>query len=167
MNCMRPLLASLSSILMRAGFDWFRMDTWLKKELLPLFPGRSQDGPSLTTPSVQPSQPNSDQAPPAPSSLDPGASPYLSEEAVSAFVKRPHTLVGKKFVHCPPPGEYDGHGDGDSEGAWQPITFLTRFVDGEIDHEFECLLESDGDDPIPMDAGHVEELLRFSKLVDD
>ncbi|TCD61734.1 hypothetical protein EIP91_008001 [Steccherinum ochraceum] len=88
------------------------------------------------------------------------SSKQLTEDQSKDFLSKPHTMIGKQFVYAPP------HESEDS-GTWEVISYsVTKADDGGVDHEFQVLLESFKPDALPMGKDEVEDLLKYSSLLD-
>ncbi|KAI0823500.1 hypothetical protein BC628DRAFT_1420804 [Trametes gibbosa] len=133
------------------------MNDWFKGEFRTLFPETSDQtthNPSTTTP---PAAQICMSTPPTRHSGEPEA---ITASEIAAYLKAPHTLLGKQFFHTPPVDE-----EQDDKGVWEAESYSMRKEDGFIDHEFLVRFEAFGGDLLPVGRDHMEELLTHSTLV--
>ena len=95
-----------------------------------------------------------------PSTRHAGRPKAIPAEEVQEYLKNPHTLLGKKFQHSPRAGEEQAY-----KGVWEMESYTTRMREGDVDHEFQIVLEAFDGVPLPMDREDVEFLLKYSTLV--
>ncbi|KAI0653527.1 hypothetical protein C8Q70DRAFT_927508 [Cubamyces menziesii] len=86
-----------------------------------------------------------------------GEAKALSANEVSEFLNNPHMLLGKRFLHTPPPDE-----DQEYKGMWEVESYTARVPEGQVDQEFMVLLEDMHGAALPMGREEVEFMLTHS-----
>lgn len=76
------------------------------------------------------------------------------------LLNSPHMLLKKRYQHSPPPDQ-----DQDYKGEWEMASYSVRVVDGEVEHEYQILLDELGGALVPMGREEVRFLLMHSTLV--
>ncbi|PIL24476.1 hypothetical protein GSI_14230 [Ganoderma sinense ZZ0214-1] len=131
------------------------MDEFYNGEFVTLFPElakRPSKAPSPQTPPTRTGLPT------PPATKRSGVRKRVSGDEIDEFLRNPSTLVGKRFVSSPPPGQGDG-------GEWRVVAYAVREGDeGEVENEYQVVLAAFGEDRIPMDEGEVRFQLQHSKL---
>ncbi len=82
----------------------------------------------------------------------------VTAEEIAEFLNSPHTLLEKRFQNSPPPDEYR-----DYKGKWE--MYGVQMTDGEVEHEYQILLEELDGAPLPMGQEEIRFLLMHSALV--
>lgn len=132
---------------------------FMENEFRALFPGKGSGtarNPAAVTPGP-PNAPNALSPPPTHHSGEPQAIIAITE--IAGYLSNPQTLLGKRFLHAPPPDE-----EQDYKGWWEAESYSVRMREGHIDHEFVVRLEAFDADPLPMGKDDVELLLQHSTL---
>ncbi|KAI0333020.1 hypothetical protein GY45DRAFT_1320307 [Cubamyces sp. BRFM 1775] len=97
------------------------------------------------------------QTPSAPTGATGEAKASLSADEVAKLINNPYMLLGKRFLHTPPPDE-----DQEYKGMWELESYSARMHDGEADEEFLVLLEDMHGALLPMGREEVEFMLTYS-----
>ncbi|KAH9889445.1 hypothetical protein C8Q73DRAFT_707585 [Cubamyces lactineus] len=81
----------------------------------------------------------------------------FSADQVAEFMNNPHMLLGKRFLHSPPPDE-----DQEFKGTWEVESYSTRVREGRVNQEFLVLTEDMHGAVLPMGREEVEFMLTYS-----
>ncbi|OJT09934.1 hypothetical protein TRAPUB_13571 [Trametes pubescens] len=130
---------------------------FMENEFRTLFPSNGNGTARNPAPTTPPNAPNALSPPPTHHSGKPKA---ITPSEVSGYLNDPRTLLGKQFLHAPPPDV-----EQDFKGSWEAESYSVRMREGHIDHEFLIRLEAFGAPPLPMGKDDVEFLLGHSTLV--
>ncbi|KAI0671283.1 hypothetical protein C8Q78DRAFT_850523 [Trametes maxima] len=130
---------------------------WMDNEYPRLFPDRAA---KLKQDSAVPTPPTRGNPLTPPSTNHSDSPKAIPAGEVAHYLANPQTLLGKRFLHTPPPD-----GEQDYEGEWAIESYSVRMREGRVEHEFQVLLEEMDGASLPMDREEVEFLLKHSILV--
>ncbi|KAI0349822.1 hypothetical protein OH77DRAFT_1431655 [Trametes cingulata] len=140
----------------RVGKRWSDlMDEWMKTEFRRLFPDRAAKV-SQNQQACIPSTRHDLLNPPTSTGSRFGASTGLDADEIAEFLHGPHTMLGKRFLCTPPPGQED------YKGVWEVESYSAHMRDGLVDQEFQVMLEAFDGASVPMSRDDVEFLLKHS-----
>ncbi|KAI0363271.1 hypothetical protein BV20DRAFT_975867 [Pilatotrama ljubarskyi] len=134
------------------------MGDWMATEFPRLFPDFAAKPSQSRQTSAAPTHPNplSRLSTPHPSEAE-----TLAADEIAGYLQYPGTIVGKRFLCTPPPGEEEEY----VQGTWEVQSYRTRVVDGEVDQEFWVVAEAFDNASVPMGHDEIESLLKHSTRV--
>ncbi|KAI0779287.1 hypothetical protein C8Q74DRAFT_1315944 [Fomes fomentarius] len=130
------------------------MKHWHHHDLPRLFPDRHGNRQVISTP------PNQGRLLTPPATRRSATPKVVSAEDIAEYLNSPHMLLKKRFQNSPPQDQ-----DQDCKGEWEMASYSVRVVDGEVEHEYQILLDELGGAVVPMGREEVRFLLMHSTLV--
>ena len=80
----------------------------------------------------------------------------VDPEEISEYLKIPRTLIGRKFLHRRPSEGFDNY------GVWEVTGYLVQAAENEIHHEYQVILSTMPEGPIPMGEEEIQIMLQDS-----
>ena len=108
--------------------------------------------------------PNEACLPIPPPTEDQGVPKRVPTDEVEQLLRSPSTLLGVRFVHSLPQDQDSEQGE---SGAcqWEITSYTVRKGNRGVEHEYQVLVNSVSDDPLPMGEEVVRHLLQHSTFV--